>query len=348
MSESSQVQTKLGSDAGGGAAAAPSPVAPERRRRLPADRQELTTFAFRYAMVGVAVVLAIVAQIAYPGFFAWSSVQQMLSQNAGQGLVAMGMTFVIIAAGFDLSVAAVFALGAVSYVSLGQHMGLAIAFALVILMGMGAGVVNGAIITKVKVNAFVATLGTASIFGGIAYIVSGSQTLSSTNTNITHLGLDKWLGVQIPIWFLVGAFLVGGVLLAYTVFGRSVYAVGGNRESARLSGLRVDLITLITYVIVGAMAALAGILSASTTGIAGADEGAEITLAAIAIVIIGGTSLFGGEGAMWRTVVGLAIFAMIDHLFILMNVNTPGQLVAKGAIVIIAVAIDAWSRQRTA
>jgi ribose transport system permease protein len=270
----------------------------------------------------------------------------MLSQNTGQGLVAMGMTFVIIAAGFDLSVAAVFALGAVAYVGLGQDMSLGLAFILVILIGMAAGVVNGVIITKVRVNAFVATLGTASIFSGIAYIASGSQTLSSTKSSITHLGLDDWLGIQIPIWFLVGALVIGGVLLALTVFGRSVYSVGGNREAARLAGLRVDLITIVTYVIVGAMAALAGILSASTTGIAAANEGAEITLAAIAIVIIGGTSLFGGEGAMWRTAIGLAIFAMIDHLFILMNVNTPGQLLAKGVIVIIAVAIDAWSRQR--
>lgn len=344
MIDESQLTTKSAPEAGAAATAAAGPE-PEPRPRLSLNRQA-TSFVLRYAMVGVAIILAIVAQIAYPGFFAWTSVQQMLSQNAGQGLVAMGMTFVIIAAGFDLSVAAVFALAAVSYVSLGEHMGLAFAFALVILMGMAAGVVNGTIITKVKVNAFVATLGTASIFGGIAYIVSGSQTLSSTKAGITHLGLDKWLGIQIPIWFLAGAFVIGGILLAYTVFGRSVYSVGGNREAARLAGMRVDLITLATYVIVGAMAALAGILSASTTGIAGADEGAEITLAAIAIVIIGGTSLFGGEGAMWRTAVGLAIFAMIDHLFILMNVNTPGQLIAKGAIVIIAVSIDAWSRTR--
>lgn len=325
---------------------APTVAEPPLERGLKFSRHDATTFAFRFAMVGVAIVLAIVAQVAYPGFFAWTSIQQMLSQNTGQGLVAMGMTFVIIAAGFDLSVAAVFALGAVAYVGLGQDMSLGLAFILVILIGMAAGVVNGVIITKVRVNAFVATLGTASIFSGIAYIASGSQTLSSTKSSITHLGLDDWLGIQIPIWFLVGALVIGGVLLALTVFGRSVYSVGGNREAARLAGLRVDLITIVTYVIVGAMAALAGILSASTTGIAAANEGAEITLAAIAIVIIGGTSLFGGEGAMWRTAIGLAIFAMIDHLFILMNVNTPGQLLAKGVIVILAVAIDAWSRQR--
>jgi ribose transport system permease protein len=314
---------------------------------LKMGRRDATSFALRYAMVGVAILLAIGAEIAYPGFFAWSSIEQMLSQNSGQGLVAMGMTFVIVAGGFDLSVAAVFALGAVTYVGLGEDMGLGLAFILVILIGVAAGIVNGIIITRLKVNAFVATLGTASVFGGIAYLASGEQTLSSTKAGITHLGLDDWLGLQIPVWFLIGAFVVGGVLLAYTVFGRSVYAVGGNREAARLAGIRVDVITLVTYVIVGAMAALAGILSAATTGVAGANEGGEITLAAIAIVIIGGTSLFGGEGSMWRTAVGLAIFAMIDHLFILMNVNTPGQLIAKGSIVIIAVAIDAWSRQRT-
>src|SRR5262249_46389954 len=151
------------------------------------SRYDAATFAFRFAMVGVAIVLGIVSQIAYPGFFAWDSIQQMLSQNAGQGLVAMGMTFVIIAAGFDLSVAAVFALGAVAYVGLGNHMSLGFSFILVILIGMACGIANGLVITKVRVNAFVATLGSASIFGGIAYIVSGSQTLSSTQSNITHL-----------------------------------------------------------------------------------------------------------------------------------------------------------------
>jgi ribose transport system permease protein len=319
-----------------------SPVGPQ----IGASRRDLTSYGLRYAMVGVMVILGIGSTIAYPGFFDRLSIEQMLTQNAGQGLVAMGMTFVILAAGFDLSVAAVFALGAVCYVGLGDKMALGYAFVLVIFIGIACGIVNGLIITRLKVNAFVATLGTASIFSAIAYFASGSQTLSSSKSGITHLGLDKWLGIQIPIFFLVIAFIVGGVILALTVFGRSVYAVGGNREAARLAGIRVDWITILTYVIVGAMAAMAGILAASTTGIAAANEGGEITLAAIAIVIIGGTSLFGGEGAMWRTVVGLVIFAMIDHLFILMNVNTPGQLLAKGVIVILAVAIDAWSRQR--
>ncbi len=336
----------------GGVSAPDQPVAaagveePAGGSRLSFDRHEATSIALRYAMVGVAILFGIVAEIAYPGFFAWTSVQQMLSQNSQQGLVAIGMTFVIIGAGFDLSVAAVFALAAVCYIGLGDKMSLGFAFVLVIAIGMACGVVNGLIITKIRVNAFVATLGTASVFSGIAYITSGSQTLSSTQANITHLGLDDWFGMQIPVWFLVGAFAIGGVLLALTVFGRSVYSVGGNREAARLAGMRVDVITILTYVIVGGMAALAGILSASTTGIASANEGGEITLAAIAIVIIGGTSLFGGEGAMWRTAIGFTIFAMIDHLFILMNLNTPGQLVAKGTIVIIAVGIDAWSRQR--
>ena len=167
MSEQSQLTTQQPAE-GSPLAVGTGTAAEEPRSWLPRNRHEATSFGLRYAMVGVAIILAIIAQISYPGFFAWTSVQQMLSQNAGQGLVAMGMTFVIIAAGFDLSVAAIFALGAVTYVSLGEHMGLAFAFALVILVGMAAGVVNGLIITRVKVNAFVATLGTASIFGGVA------------------------------------------------------------------------------------------------------------------------------------------------------------------------------------
>jgi ribose transport system permease protein len=146
----------------------------------------------------------------------------------------------------------------------------------------------------------------------------------------------------------VAIVLVGGIILARTVFGRSVYAIGGNPEAARLSGLRVDLVKPTTYVISGALAALAGALLASRTGVGQAELGGSVTLDSIAIVIIGGTSLFGGEGAIWRTVVGILILAMLENLFISLNIEASVQELAKGLVLIAAVSVDAFTRSRRA
>src|SRR5205823_2489927 len=143
------------------------------------------------------------------------------------------------------------------------------------------------------------------------------------------------------VWVLIGAVLTGGVALARTVYGRSIYSIGGNEEASRLAGIRVDLVRGSTYMLTGACAALAGMMFASRTGVGQADVGVNITLDAIAIVIIGGTSLLGGEGAMWRTVVGLLMLGTINNLFDSLGWQSPAQQVVKGAIVIAAVSIDA-------
>ena len=149
-----------------------------------------------------------------------------------------------------------------------------------------------------------------------------------------------------PIVILVLTFLLGWFLVHRTTYGRNIFAVGGNREAARLSGLPVVKLTVSTYVITGLLAGLAGMISASRLGVGQADVGSTIALDVIAVVVIGGTSLLGGEGAIWRSIVGLLILATLTNVFFSLNVDQNWQLIAKGLIIVGAVALDAYLRRR--
>ena len=225
------------------------------------------------------------------------------------------MTFVMIGGGFDLSVGAIFALGAVVFASLADPIGLWAAGAVVLLVAAACGVINGFIVTKLKVNPFVATLGTGSAFGGLAYIYSRSAPVTPNNIDYQVLGTERWLGWPISIWIMIVAFVVGEFVLAKTVYGQSIYAIGGNTEAAKLSGLRVDLLRGSTYVLSAVCSGLGGMILSSRLAVGQADMGSTIALDAIAIVVIGGTSLLGGEGAIWRTAIGLLIIAILTNIF---------------------------------
>jgi ribose transport system permease protein len=217
-----------------------------------------------------------------------------------------------------------------------------------IAIAIAIGALNGLVITGLKVNPFVATLGSASIFSGLAFLIATNGAIFVEKESFFWLGTESIAGIRVTIWILLAAFLIGAVVLAKTTYGRGVYSVGGNGEAARLAGMRVSLITATTYVLAALGAVLGGMLLASETQVGQANVGTEVTLNAIAVVIIGGTSLRGGQGAMWRTAVGLLIVASVSNLLTLMALNSAIQSVAKGAIVILAVAFDAWTQQRQA
>ncbi|MDO9379633.1 MAG: ABC transporter permease [Nocardioidaceae bacterium] len=301
----------------------------------------------RFSMIAVLIALIILASILYPGFLAPENVRDILVQNAAVGIIALGMTFVIISGGFDLSVGATYALGATVSagvtLSTGQP---ALGILAALAAGGVCGVVNGILVAVLRINPFVATLGSASIISGIAYIYSKSAPFIVADPSFKVLATSRTAGIPTPIVILAVTFVVGGVLLAATRYGRNVYAVGGNHEASWLSGLRVPRITASVYVMTGLLAAFAGTIDASRLGVGQADVGASLALDAIAIVIVGGTSLRGGEGAVWRSAVGLLIFATLTNLFYSLNLSQNWQLIAKGTIVLIAVALDSYSRSR--
>ncbi|TWP34498.1 ABC transporter permease [Leekyejoonella antrihumi] len=288
----------------------------------------------------------------YPAFLKPANVSNILTQNSAVGIIAAGMTFVIISGGFDLSVGATYALGGTLYAGLTLQTGSAVVGLLSGLAG-GAivGVANGLIISRMNINPFVATLGTSSIITGLAFVYSNSAPFIVTNKPslvpaYQTLALTTIAGVLLPIWILIIVFVIAGILLAKTTYGRNVYAVGGNHEAAWLSGLRVKGLNASVYVLTGVLSGLAGMMDSSRLGVGQADVGGNLALDAIAIVVIGGTSLLGGEGAMWRSVVGLLILATLTNVFYSLNISQNWQLIAKGAIVVGAVSVDAMTRTR--
>mgnify|MGYP001586814525 CR=1 FL=1 len=298
-----------------------------------------------FSMLGVLVLLTVTATVIYPRFLELGNLSIVLSQYAPLGVVAVGMTLVIIAGGFDLSVGAIFATGATTAAALAPQYGVPTAFVLALCGGTAFGLVNALVVTLLRVNPFITTLGTSSLYSGAVLLLSNSTAYSDTSPDFQLLGTGTVFGVPNTIVVLVAVFATGSILLNFTSFGRAIYAVGGSREAARLSGIAVNRVTGSTYVIAGFLAALAGVMTASQQGAGQGSMGATVALDAIAIVVIGGTSLVGGEGKLWRTTVGMLILAVLDNIFYSLAVDSNAQLIFKGAIIIIAVAADQLVRR---
>ena len=324
------------------------PIASRPEKDVPIPRRRFSTASLLldYGMVWTLLLVVVGAEVAYPGFGDWANLQNMLAQAAPVGIVAVGMTFVMIAGGFDLSVGGIFGFGAVFFANRFDDWGLYVAGAATVALGCVMGFLNGFIVTRLRVNPFVATLGAGSVFVGLAYLFSKSTPQVPTDPAFGHIGLDLWGPLPISVWLLIATFLVGGFVLHRSVYGRTLFAVGGNGEAARLAGLRVNIARGSTYVWTGALAALGGTILSSRLSTGEANMGGDVPLDAIAIVVIGGTSLLGGEGAMWRTGVGLLIIATLTNVFNSLAINSNWQLVVKGSVVVAAVAFDLYARSR--
>ena len=314
------------------------------RNSVTVERRRVVSFLAQFGMVWAFILLVIGGSIVYPRLVSVSNITNIFSQNAPVGIVAVGMTFVMIGGGFDLSVGAVFALGACVYASMADLLGLWGAALVVVLVSAACGAINGFIVTKLKVNPFVATLGTGSAFGGIAYIYSHSAPITPNDPAFQNLGTRAWISIPISIWLVALVMGAGEFILAKTTYGQSIYAIGGNNEAARLSGMRVNLLRGSTYVLAAVCAGVGGMIIASQLGVGQADMGTNVPLDTIAIVVIGGTSLLGGEGAMWRTVIGLLVLAVLANIFNSLAIATNYQLLAKGCIIVGSVALDIFAR----
>lgn len=306
-----------------------------------------STFLLKYGMVIVLVVMVIVTIALDSTFLDGSNLLNLLLQWAPVGLMAIGMTYVIISGGFDLSVGGIYAGAAVLYAALANEGApIALCVLAVLAAGVGAGALNGGIITRLDVNPFVATLGMGFILRGLALVLTSAAPIIVADRGFQAIGAGKWGSLPIPGVALVIALLLFGFILARTVYGRSIYAIGGGDEAARLSGLRTRTLRASTYMISGFMAALAGVIIAARLGSGQADIGANIELDVITVVVVGGTALTGGEGAMWRTAVGIGILAVLGNAFDRLQVDTFWQLVIKGAIIVVAIAVDSYTKRR--
>jgi ribose transport system permease protein len=300
-----------------------------------------------YGIVIAFVVLFTTLSISSNVFLTWANMKNLAFQTAPVGTIAAGGTLVFIAGGFDLSVGAISGFSAIlaGKIFLGTGIGLWGSLILGALVGLGCGVGNGLLVTLGRVNAFMATLATSIIIYGFAQVITSGNLVSVQTPRFSTLGLGGAWGVNYPIFVWLGFVLVCGFLLSRTTFGRYAYAAGGNAEAARLSGVRVNVIKTATFAVSGLAAGIAGVILFSEVSTAQWNANSGIEFDAITAIVLGGTSLFGGEGAIWRTVLGAFFLEMIGNGFDLLGTTPQWQYVIKGLILAGAVSLDAWARR---
>ncbi len=293
------------------------------------------------------VLLFIVLSIASPVFLTTRNLLNVVDQSATIGIIAAGGTLVLIAGGLDLSTGAVFALTGVVATKFADSIGIVPAMLLALLAALAVGFINGFLASKGRINPIIATLATGIIFRGVALAVTAGFLFRVTNEAFTTLGRGQLAGVRYSSLLFVLVVAVTWFLLSKTTLGRYIYAAGGNPEAARLSGVRVHLVRTTTFLISAFCAGLAGLLVSSRVATGQADSGIGLEITAIAAIVIGGTSLAGGEGAIWRTVLGVLLLTLVGNGFNLLNLDPIYQQIFQGAIILAAVAIDAWSRKES-
>ena len=330
----------------------------------PAQAPDVLKLLGRFAPVIFLLVLMLIFALLEPRFLHPINLFNVMRQISITGLIAIGMTFVILTAGIDLSVGSILALAGLVAASVAKG-GLSDRFtvgaiqeaaghgwplALLAALGVGlaCGFVQGLAITRLKVPPFVVTLGGLSAFRGAALLFAGGGPISGFSADYTWWGQGKVGPVPVPVIIFLAFAVLAHVVLRYTRFGRHVYAVGGNPEAARLAGLNVGRITLSVYVIIGFFAGLAGFVLSARLNSAEAVAGIGYELTVIASVVIGGTSLFGGTGSVFGTVIGSILIGTLINGLVLMNVSTYIQQIIIGVIIVLAVAFDQFAKSRRA
>lgn len=305
--------------------------------------RSLGVFGILLAFVFICAALALTT----PRFLTVSNLTIILTQVSINALLAFGVTFVIITGGIDLSLGSMVAVTGVS-AALFAHPDtypLMVPLGIALAAGVAMGGFNGLVITKSKVPPFIVTLGTMTIGRGLALILSKGRPISNLSDAFNFIGGGQVFGIPFPIVILVVVFALCSILLKKTIWGRYMYAVGGNEQAARASGISVAKVKMLVYALSGALAALAGIVLTSriTTGQPNAGQGFELD--AIAAAIIGGTSTSGGSGTMTGTLIGALLIGVISNGLDLLNVTSYYQEVVMGVIIIGAVVLDGLNRK---
>jgi ribose/xylose/arabinose/galactoside ABC-type transport system permease subunit len=273
----------------------------------------------------------------------------VLVQASVIAVVAMGMTFVILGGGFDLSVGSVVALSGCVAATAMMKAGIALGVAAGVGIGVLVGLANGLVVTALKVNPFIATLGTMVLVRGVVYLFTGGHQVPSDDTlprAFLDFGVERFFGIHWLVWVPAVLIVLLSWILAKTPYGRAVYATGGNREAAYLSGIAVNRVITSTYVWCGALAGLAGVMLAARLQSGQPTAGEFYELTAIAAVVLGGAALHGGEGKLYKTVIGVFIMVVLGNGMNLLNVDSYWQRVAIGMVIIAAAAADQLRHRR--
>jgi ribose transport system permease protein len=291
-------------------------------------------------MLGLALIVFVGLSLASPFFLHPNNLLNLLDQSVVTGITAIGMTFVILTGGIDLSVGAVLGLTSVLMGLTMPHYGILAGILVAVVAGGAIGLFSGVLVARFGLASFVVTLGVMAIGRSLAYICSGATSISDIPPAINDLVYTPVLGVPSNVATLLVLYLLAGLYLSFTKGGRTIYAIGSNREAARAAGLNVLFYSVLPYVVSGALAAAAGVLLSAQVMSIDPLAGTALELDAIAAVVIGGASLYGGRGSIFGTLIGVLIMVMIRNGLNLLGVNPFWQGSAIGGIIIAAVLVE--------
>lgn len=312
----------------------------------------------RFAPVIFLAALFVFFAALEPGFRTWDNVLIITRQMSFIGIIAVGMTFVILTAGIDLSVGSLLAFagivcasaakGSRSLLSGKDSGGIDVLWAVLAAVGVGLalGLLQGFFIGKLNIPAFIVTLGGLGAFRGATLVWTGGQPLSSFSKDFTYWGKGYFLGIPIPVIVFIGMVVIAHIVLKFTQYGRWIYALGGNPEAARLSGLNTTMLTMSVYAISGLCAGISAFLLTARLNSAEQVAGQNYELQAIAAVVIGGTSLFGGVGSVLGTFAGAMLIGVLNNGLVQLNVSPNYQPIVIGGIIVLSVYVDQVIKRR--
>lgn len=309
---------------------------------------DLMSLGRRAGIVWPFLALFIALSVASAPFFSKVNLLDILDQQASTLIIATAGTMVLVSGCLDLSVGATYALAGVTATELALHTSPFLAVLAGVGTGLVVGLVNGIVATTFRINSLIATLAMSFVVSGLASLVtSGNLVIAYAKPGFADLARTTFLGVNTSTWTMVVVVILFGVVLSRTTAGRYMYAAGSNADAARLAGVRVQQTRLLAFVLSGGAAALGGVIDASRVLSAQASNGeTTLTFTVLAGIVVGGTSILGGDGAIWRTVVGVLFIALIGNGSDLLGLNPLYDQIALGVILLLAVGADAWSRLR--
>ncbi|WP_317856104.1 ABC transporter permease subunit [Chakrabartyella piscis] len=308
-------------------------------------RKSVSYYVEKYRPIIILVVFMIAISIMRPEFLQPSNLSNVLRQTSVNAIIAAGMSFAILTGGIDISVGSTLAFsGAVSAYMVLNNYNIIVVILVTLTIGVIAGAMNGLFITKFKLQPFIVTLATMTIFRGMTTVFTQGRPISfkSEGTGIMYrfIGKESLFGIPIPIIIMVVVYILGYYLLNHTSFGRYIYAIGCNEDAAHLSGINTKKVKFMAYVINGCLAALAAIIVTARLSSAQPTAGDGYELDAIAAVVLGGTSLAGGRGKITGTIIGAMIIGMLSNALNLMDVSSYYQTIIKGLVILVAVLLD--------
>ncbi len=335
-------QESSGTAAGATSATGANPREPSRRKKTVVD------YLARYGMLGAFTVLLLVFLITNADFRQPQNLLNVLQQSSMIGIVACGMTVMIIAGGFDLSVGAIGAASAVGAAAVMAHSGLIFLGVLGgLVIGLVAGLFNGFVIARIGITPFVATLGSSTLITGIVFAETNAVPISGIPAGFIKFGLGKVGAVPIPVLVFAAIAVLTYGLLRFSRMGHYVYSVGSSREASRLAGVPVERVLLFAFVVGGIFAGLAGLLLLGQTGIGQPSAATDWPLTAIAAVVVGGTPLRGGVGGVHSAIIGTLLLGVLANALNLYGVSPYWQPAVTGLVILLAVGVDSYQRKRT-